>query len=810
MSKALRFLLALLCVSVVPCAFAQTKGGQPLELTVWGISYGPDSKGIEAVVREFERRNPDIRVRVFSMGAGAMDPQKLMTSIVGNVAPDVINQDRFTIGDWASRGAFLPLDDLIERDRIKDPLCPVREQYYPATWQEAMFDGKLYAIPTGADDRVLYWNRAIFRRHAEGLRKAGLDPERAPRTWSEILAYSKVLTERDKGGNLKVAGFLPNFGNSWLYMYAFMTGANFLSADGRTCTLDTPEAEEALQFMVDGYEVVGGYEKAMAFQSGFLQNLNDPFIVGKVAMKIDGDWILNALSRYGPDLEFDTAPAPIPDARLAKTGRYANEKDTLITWTGGFSYAIPRGAKHPEEAWKFIKWATSVEGRLTEVRAQADWERKRGREFIPRLSANKIALEEIYRAFKPADPKFAKALRQHVDLMPVGRFRPVTFIGQPLWDEHVRALERACLKTMTPKESLLTSQRVVQVELDNYFRTEQYPIVNLWVPAAVGLAGLGGLALFLWVRYRRLRLGALGRHEARWGFFLVSPWVAGFLIFTLGPMLASIYFSFTQYNVLSPARWVGLRNYQDMAGADSANVTKALANAAYLAGIGVPLSLFTGLAVALLLNAAVRGMRYYRTFFYMPAIVPTTASAVLWAWLLSGDPNKGLINAGWNATITQWVSVAPPGWLAAEAWSKPGLVLMGVWGAGSGMILWLAGLKGVPTTLYEAASIDGATPTRQFWSITFPQLTPILFFNSVMGFIGAIQEFDRIYMMRTPEGNPGPADSLLMPVYHLFRNGFNYFKMGYASALAWLIFGIILALTLAQLKLSPKWVHYDN
>ncbi|MBZ0214129.1 MAG: sugar ABC transporter permease, partial [Nitrospirae bacterium] len=287
------------------------------------------------------------------------------------------------------------------------------------------------------------------------------------------------------------------------------------------------------------------------------------------------------------------------------------------------------------------------------------------------------------------------------------------------------------------------------------------------------------------------------------------PWLIGFLVFTLGPMVASLFFSFTQYNVLSPARWVGVKNYTDLFAGDWVNMSKALYNTLYLAGIGVPLGVATGLAVALLLNSAVRGMRYYRTLFYMPAIVPTVASAVLWIWLLTSDPNKGLINAAWNATFSQWFGTPPPGWLNAEAWAKPSLILMGMWGAGSGMILWLAGLKGVPGQLYEAASIDGATPRQQFWAVTLPQLSPIVFFNLVMGFIGALQEFDRVYVMKPAEGSAGPADSLLVPVYHLFVNGFNYFKMGYASALAWVIFGVILLLTAFQFKLAPRWVHYE-
>jgi ABC-type sugar transport system permease subunit/ABC-type glycerol-3-phosphate transport system substrate-binding protein len=780
------------------------------DLVIWGVGLGPDSKGLEAVIREFERRYPQYNVRILSMGAGRMNPQKLMTSIVGNVAPDVISQDRFTIGDWASRGAFLSLDELIERDRDQDPLCPVPEQYYPYCWEEASYQGKIYAIPTSADNRVLYYNKAIFREKAAELQAAGLDPDRAPRTWSELLAYSRVLTEKNRDGSFRRMGFMPNFGNSWLYMYAFQNNAEFLSDDGRTCTLYTPEAEEALKFIVEGYEIVGGYEAAKAFETGFIGKEMDMFIRGGVAMKIDGDWILNGLSTHGPTLEIGTAPPPVPDDRFFKRGRFQNENDTFISWVGGFSYAIPKGARNVEGGWDFVKFATSTEARLIENRAQRDWERRRGRSFIPRQAASMEANEAIFAEMKPADQKYADALRQHMDLMPVSRIRPVTFVGQVLWDEHVRAMENAALKRMSPKDALTVGQRTVQRELDAVLNKEQYPVIDLRWPT-LAFAGAGLLAaLGLYFGYTRQRLGRLARQEARWAYMFIAPWALGFLVFTLGPMVASMFFSFTQYDVLNEARWVGAANYQDLLGDDRDNVAKALYNAGYLAFIGVPLSLMTGLAIALLLNAAVRGMRYYRTFFYMPAIVPVVVSSVLWIWLLYSDPNRGLINGIWRDTITAWFDLPAPGWLNAEAWAKPALIMMGMWGAGAGMILWLAGLKGIPHQLYEAASIDGASPRQQFWSVTLPQLSPIVFFNLVMGFIAAMQEFDRVYIMKPAEGSVGPGDSLLVPVFHLFTNGFNYFKMGYASALAWLIFAIILLLTLIQFKLAPRWVHYEN
>lgn len=779
------------------------------DLVIWGIALGTDTKGQEAVVREFERRNPDVRVRLLSMGAGRMDAQKLMTSIVGNVAPDVINQDRFTISDWASRNAFRPLDDLIERDKA-DPLCPKKEQYYPAPWEEATYQGKVYGIPNSSDNRILYYNRAMFKAKARELREAGLDPDRPPRTWSELLKYSKVLTDFEKDGSLKHAGFMPNYGNSWLYIYAFQNNTSFMSADGRRCTLYTPESEEALKFMVEGYDILGGFENAKKFESGFLGKENDPFIIGKVAMKIDGDWIINDLSRYGPQLDLGVSEPPVPDDRYNQRGRFANEKEKFVTWVGGFCLAIPKGARNVEDGWKYVKFATSTEGRMVEMKAQAAWERRRGRQFIPRQIANREANELAAKVFRPADAKFAAAVDMHTKMAPHGRIRPPTFVGQLLWTEHVRALESACYKKKSPKAALLESQAVIQRDLDAFFNREQYTVIDLNTPVAIMMGLVGILIVALAIRFARLKIGRVERTEAKWAYLFISPWAIGFLVLTLGPMLASLLFSFLQYDPLTDARWVGVKNYADMMGADKANVLRALGNAAYMASVSVPLSVFTGLSIALLLNAATRGMRFYRTFFYMPAIVPTVASAVLWTWVLTADPNKGLINSGWEATLTPWLGISPPGWLQSADWSKPALIIMGVWGAGGGMLLWLAGLKGVPNTLYEAAAIDGASPKQQFFSITFPQLSSIVFFNTVMGFIGAMQEFDRMYIMKPSADGPiGADDSLLTPVYHLFRNAFSFFKMGYSSALAWMIFAIILMLTLIQFKLAPRWVHYE-
>jgi multiple sugar transport system permease protein len=432
------------------------------------------------------------------------------------------------------------------------------------------------------------------------------------------------------------------------------------------------------------------------------------------------------------------------------------------------------------------------------------------RVLVPEMRANRVVNEQIIAEFAPRHPRIQSALKVFMDLMPVSKYRPVTFVGQRLWDEQARAMDLAMRGQMTPKAALLSGQVAVQQALDKAFARDKYKELPRSVYVAVVVVAIASVLLALgWVWYQIHKQGKNGKAETKAAYLFAAPWIVGFVIFTLGPILASIVLSFCDYDVLHAPRWLGMANYQNLltSAGDWSIVLKSFKNVAFMSIVGIPLTMAAGLGIALLLNAKVKGMHYYRTAYYLPSIAPVVANAILWLWLL--NPQYGIIDAAWAKTLTPWFGWPPPNWMTDPNWSKPAFILMGLWGAGGGMILWLAGLQGIPQHLYEAAELDGAGAWSKFRNVMLPMLSPTIFFLAVMGVIGSLQIFEIAYIMG---GQPlgSPADSTMMPVVLLFQNAFQYFKMGYASALAWILFVVILIITLFQLKLSSRWVHYGE
>lgn len=787
---------------------------------------GPISGAMADAVREFERQSEvahaaDPSQPVYRVVSGqnaarnqVADPTRFLISVAGGTPPDVIWFDRYAVAEWAARGAFVPLDPFIARDLAAGrPDTPSAESFYASCWDEAKYNGLVYGIPTSVDDRALLYNRDLLRR--AGLVDAHGEA-RPPRDWDELKDYAVRLSEVDQDKRLTAIGFAPQFGNSWLYMFGWMAGGEFMSADGRRCTLNDPPIVEALGYMVDIYDALGGYQAVSAFQAGFQGGELDPFIQGKVAMKIDGSWQMSFLAAYGQNLDFGVAPPPLPKHELAK-GR------STVSWNGGWAYAIPATAKNKDAAWEFIRFMSSDRALMIWMESEREIAEAQGRLFIPRQLPVIRLNEACFRRYVEDHPlvpqRIKEGCRVFNDLLPTARYRPVTPVGQLLWNRHVIAMESALYHRMTPQQALDEGTAIVQRDLDRILNpVAGQPVRWRWFFVAYGVLLLGlGVGVYLWdtqvdVRRRLARLLHLGGNRAervvegarggyfrrQWasGWLCASPWLLGFIVFGGGPMLFSLLISFCDYDILNPPSFVGWHNYRWMFTEDTL-FPLSLRNTLFMV-LGIPLGLVVSLAIALLLNQEIRGMAAWRTFFYLPAIVPMVAASILWIWIF--NPRGGLINLALGL-----LGIDGPLWLQAPEWSKPAIIFMGLWGSGGGMIIWLAGLKGISRELYEAASIDGANAWQRFVNITIPQLTPYIFFNLVMGLIGTFQIFGQAFIMT--EG--GPANSTLFYVYHLFNNAFRYGHMGYAAAMAWVLFVIVMGITVVQLKLSKRWVYYE-
>ena len=801
------------------------------QIVVWNLSMlGPN---IELALHQFELENPQYRV-VYSSSVApdtTTDGQRLLTAIAGGVPPDMMMFDRFAIPEWAARGALTELTPFLVRQQQSDPNRIDLTEDYPWTVEEGSYrkpgtTGKpgLFGIPATVDCRLLFSNANQLRQ--VGMVNPRTGEPRPPQTWEELRALAKRLTLVDQAtGHFLRLGYAPNVGNSWLYMYAWQAGGELLSRDGTKVTFDTPPVRRALKFIVDLFDESGGVSKVNAFESSFQEaGPLDPFLTGEVSMKIDQTWALQQMINWKPDLDFLTSPAPIPADRLAAG-------DKPITWSGGMSYIIPRGAQEAQGAFKLIQFLSSR--RIYRFLQEADRESMaaEGRLYLPTPAPNRKYFEEIEREWVSDDPKVPPRIKQAYavikQMLPEARIRPPSPIGQVLWNQHVRAMDAAINHVYAGEvkdedaevqRSLSIMQREAQAQLDAFLQPPPPHEVNwpayFWgYGAIILLCGAAGA-----VAYRRNhRTHSYKKREVGAALIFASPWLLGIICLVGGPILFSVITSFTRYDVLSPARYVGWQNYRDLLTDDI--FLQSLWNTAYMV-LRLPLVMGVGLIIAMLLDRSIRGIGIYRTAFFMPSIVPVVASSLLWMMLL--NPNFGAINLAlawlFSTPPAHWIAAAlstiaghrvtfvPPGWLQDPRWSKPSLILMSVWSAGGGMIIWLAGLQSIPRQLYEAAEIDGAGAWRRFTSVTLPMLSPYILFNAIVGLIATMQIFTEAYIMT----DGGPADSTNFYAFHLFRSAFQYFRMGYASALAWILFLIVLLLTWTQLWASRKWVHYER
>lgn len=834
--------LVLVIVVAVGLTIWLTRSGREVHdkrqpIVFWGSRFLGDD--IYTLVRQFEKENPQYHVIMASAAARDLtgDAQRLLCATVGGVPPDIVWFDRFAIGEWAGRGALTNLTPWIKKQKPDDPYRIDLGQYYPWAVKEASYrkpgsTGRagLYGLPTTADIRVMFTNADLLRQ--EGLVDAKGNPV-VPKNWHQLEEYANKLTRyvnpKDKADGIKRLGFAPNFGNSWLYLYAWQAGGSLMNADRTKVTMDSPPVVRALTFMTKIYDDLGGYVQVAKFQSSFQAQGSplDPFIKGQVAMEINTGAFLNTIADWKRHMDFIVTPAPMPQDQLDKGRR-------PLGWSGGWSLVIPATARNKAGAFKLMQYLYSWKGVSLLEQGKREQKQAEGKLYLPGGLANRVFYERLVKKYIDQNPnlppRFKQAYAVLRELMPHTKIRPVTPVGQLLWTQQVRACDAALNHEASivaearakgqseAKVALARMQVDVQRQLHRILSPPPPTKVN-WRPYLLGYLLLllaPVIAMFVLYKRRRKEYGYKAR-EVGAAMVFVSPWVLGFAVLCGGPILFSIIFSFTRYDVLSPARYVGLANYIELI--HDPLFYKSLLNTAFMI-LRIPLTMALSLAIAVLLNNAVRGIGFYRTAFYLPAIMPMVASLLLWVWVF--NPSHGLLDevlawlfatapAHWLEALIGMILHHPfqftmPSWLADPKWSKPSLILMNLWSAGGGMIIWLAGLQSIPNQLYEAASIDGASAWGRFWHITIPMISPYILFNLVIGLIATMQIFTEAYIMTAG----GPVDSTLFYAYYLFNMAFQFFRMGYASALAWILFVIVLVLTLIQLWLSKKWVHYDQ
>lgn len=751
--RVLTFLLLLLLPFVAARATAERS-----RVDVWHVYTDRLAKEvIEDAERRFEAANPDIDVRLLSMPWNSQ--QKLLTAVVGGVPPDVAMIDRPRLAQWASKGALTPLDEFIERDHFDG------SPFFETAWSETVWEGQRFAIPINTDARVLYYNKRLFR-------EVGLNPDWPPQTWDELIEYSDRLTVRTPAGKLERIGFAPLFGNTGfgtaiLYTYAWQLGGETMSANGREVTVADEPWIRALEYTREWRDRYG-YRELASFASGLGGYSNDPFISGRIAMIEHGSWYLSMLRRFGGDIEFGVAAIPTPDG---------GEPAFL---SAGWSMAIPRGATNQEGAWRFIRFFSDRESQQV---------------LAERLEAIPANREATRIPLFLEDPHWQLILAQ----MPHARHHPISPYGIRVYTAVLAAVEKTIVQDADPRAALEEARATVQRDIEMDIAESETPPLN-WKRVNAGIIAVIAVGAIAYAVAFGRRLGGLGlqRSEAVSGLLMASPWLVGLLLFSIGPILASAVYSFTRYTILTPASFMGLGNYERLLTQDPLFWT-SIYNTMYYAVLGVPISVAFSLVLALLLNQKIRGRNVFRTIFFVPSIVSGVAVSILWLWLL--NPDTGLIN-----TTLGLFGIRGPLWLQSTEWAKPAIILMGLWGVGGSMIIFLAGLQGIPRHLYEAALLDGANAWSQFVSITVPFLTPTIFFNLLVGFIAAFQIFTPAFVMT----GGGPADSTTFYALYLFRHGFEYFNMGYASALSWILFLVVLAVTLVQLVVGRYWVYYGD
>ncbi len=746
--------------------------GQRTMLTVlhWG---DPDEDRIvRGMVATFEAEHPEIRIRRINGGADYY--AKLKTMFAAGEPPDVMFLNARDIPTYATLGLLMDVDPLMKADAESGDTAFRADNFFKPTIDSFRYDGArsgrggLYGLPSNFTGLGFYYNKNMFKA-------AGIAPPDENWTWDDFERMSRAIGKPDGPYGCALELTADSF-RAILQTY----GVDLFSPDYKQVRLNDPVFRSVLErvrgwtidqrdshavFATDPYDAVNT-------GSGF-------FTLQKAAMYgPTGRWMVPEF-RSIRGFEWDFAPMP-----------KGTRRGTVLYVA---AWCVAKDTPHPKESWSLARALATPAGQAQLARTGL---------AIPSL----ISVAESPAFLDPSLPP------EHDDrfLMDVAEAWPAMWPPDTRFARRLSDHLQDCLRLnrATIPEAMAAAEADWRTEQDSPLRHGEFPRAPwglIWALIGVSTAGLVGATVLV---LRRVRPGPLRAGEERAGYLMVAPWVVGFAVFIAGPMVVSLALAFMRWRGLSTldhAEWVGLLNFSQMFGNDPRFVN-ALRLTALYALMGVPVTQAAAIFAAVLMNENVRGTRFFRAAWYLPSVLAGAGLAVMWRWVFDGQ--NGLLNEALQPLVG-WISTSlPPDWIGTDAgWAGvPAFVIASLWSIGGAMLIYLAGLQGIPVTLYEAASIDGAGPMRRFFSVTLPMLGPVILFNVVIAIIGSFQVFTMAFVMT----QGGPGDTTRFYVLYLYQNAFEFHQMGYASAMAWVLLVMILALTGLVLWQGKKRIHYEG
>ncbi|MBI1884226.1 MAG: extracellular solute-binding protein [Chlamydiae bacterium] len=744
------FVLFLLCLHFQGAAFSDSR--QTLEM--WAM--GEEGQKIGQLAREFEQTHPGVKIVVQAIPWGAAH-EKLITSVAGESTPDVCQLGSTWVSEFEAMKVLLPLDSFLEKSSLKS------DQFFESSWKVNFIQGSLYGIPWYVDTRVLFYRKDL-------LKEVGFD--HAPQTWDELLeACRRLSKDTDGDGKKDRYGIsLPLRDWAQMLMFIWQNGGQILGEDGAV-EIKSPAVAQAFEFYrsffkedVAPRELAVGTDIFNAFDKGFFP------------MFVSGPWMLRQIHEQLPHLDGKWSVATLP------------HKIKGTSFVGGSSLVIFKGTKKAELAWEWIQF-------LNQPETQVKWY-----QITEDLPSTRVAWQDPYFGNLEMVKVFGEQLKD-TDSPP----------SIPEWEEMAGVVDNEMERLIFEKDSIDEGLSKMSSQIQKILLKSQRSQTPLFKGVLVGLfLGLIGLALVLYFMSSKNRtlydigdldlLGKFKRYLKSYGFIL--PSLSIFAIFLFAPVFISLLMSFTNWDIrsivnLNQVSFVGLENFKNLM--SDKIFLKSLWNTFIFVVVGGSLTMTIALFLAILLNSTIVKCRtLFRVGFFTPVVTTMVAVAVVWRWLYNS--RFGLIN--WGLSL---LGLEGKNWLGDVTWAMPALILMAVWkNFGYHMVIFLAGLQGIPPHFYEAAQIDGANRVQSFFHITLPLLRPTIFFVGIMTSIGYFQFFAEPYIMT----DGGPLDSTVSVVLLMYKQGFKYFHMGYASAIAYVLFIVIAVFSMIQFKMNKQSFEY--